>query len=59
MLNVAGSMSTSFGVAPRRTIQPAVAKNENVEVTTSSPGPMPSAIIATSNASVPEETPIA
>ena len=40
-LNVAGSMSTRTGRAPRRTTEPAVAKNEYVEVTTSSPGPMP------------------
>jgi len=38
---------------------PAEAKNEKGDVTTSSPGPTPSAISATSRASVPEETPIA
>jgi hypothetical protein len=36
-----------------------VAKKENGVVTTSSPGPMPSAISATSSASVPLETPTA
>jgi len=40
-------------------MQPAVAKNEYVLVTTSSPAPIPSAIIAASRASVPEETPMA
>ena len=52
-------MSTNTGVAPSRLTQPAVAKNEYVGVMTSSPGPMPSAISATSSASVPDETPIA
>ena len=59
MLNVTGSMSTNTGVAPSRLTQPAVAKNENVGVMTSSPGPMPSAISATSNASVPDDTAMA
>ena len=40
-LNVTGSISTNTGVAPRRLTHPAVAKNENVGVMTSSPGPMP------------------
>src|SRR6188508_1982241 len=52
-------MSTSFGVAPRRETAPAVAKNENVGVMTSSPGPTPSAISATSSASVPDDRPTA
>ena len=52
-------MSTSFGVAPTRETQPAVAKNENVGVMTSSPGPTPSAISATSSASVPDDRPTA
>ena len=56
MLNVTGSMSTNRGVAPSRLTQPAVAKNEYVGVMTSSPGPMPSAISATSSASVPDDT---
>ncbi len=38
---------------------PAEAKNEKGDVATSSPGPTPRAISATSRASVPEETPIA
>ena len=40
-------------------MQPAVAKNENGVVITSSPGPIPSPIKATSKASVPLDTPIA
>ena len=52
-------MSTSTGRAPVLAIEPAVAKNEYVLVMTSSPGPTPSAIRATSSASVPEETPMA
>ena len=41
-------------------MQPAVAKNEiGACVITSSPGPMSSAISATSSASVPDETPMA
>ena len=58
-LNVAGSMSTNTGRAPSRAIDPAVAKNEYGEVTTSSPGPIFSAISAASNASVPDDTPMA
>ncbi len=52
-------MSTSTGVAPTRTTAPAVAKNEYVVVTTSSPALMSSAISASSSASVPDETAIA
>ena len=59
MLNVSGSLSTSTGLAPTRTTQPAVAKNEYVGVITSSPGPMSIAISAASTASVPDERPIA
>ena len=59
MLNVPGSMSTSTGLAPTRTTQPAVAKNEYVGVITSSPGPMSSAIRAASTASVPDDRPMA
>ena len=59
MLNVSGSMSTSTGVAPSRATQPAVAKNEYVLVTTSSPGPMSSAMSAASTASVPDDRPSA
>jgi hypothetical protein len=40
-------------------MHPAVAKNEYGDVTTSSPGPTPSAINAASRASVPEDTPMA
>ena len=58
-ISVTGSTSTNTGVAPSRATDPAVAKNENVGVMTSSPGPTPSAIIETSSASVPDDTPIA
>ena len=47
MLNVSGRMSTNTGVAPTRAMHPAVAKNVNGVVITSSPGPIPSAIKAT------------
>src|SRR5262245_3819774 len=57
MLKVSGSMSTSTGCAPSRATQPAVAKNEYVLVTTSSPGPISSAISAASTASVPDDMP--
>ena len=50
-------MSTNTGRAPRRTTEPAEAKNEKVGVMTSSPGPISSAISAAISASVPEETP--
>ena len=59
MLKVAGSMSTKTGRAPSRAMAPAVAKNVYGVVTTSSPGPIPRAIIAASSASVPEEMPTA
>jgi hypothetical protein len=52
-------MSAKMGFAPRRATVPAVAKKVNGEVSTSSPGPMPRAISATSRASVPEDTPTA
>ncbi len=55
MLNVFGSMSTYTGRAPRMAIVSAVATKVNGVVTTSSPGPMPRAIIAIWSASVPEE----
>ena len=58
-LNVSGSMSTKIVRAPRRATAPAVEKNEYGDVTTSSPGPMPSAIMTASCASVPEDIPIA
>ena len=58
-LKVAGSMSANTGLAPTRWAQPAVAKKLNGVVTTSSPWPTPSAIRATSRASVPDDTPSA
>ena len=58
-IDVTGSTSTKTGVAPSRATDPAVAKNENVGVMTSSPGPIPSAISATTSASVPDDTPTA
>ena len=57
-LKVSRSMSQKSGRAPSRAIVPAVAKKVKGEVITSSPGPMPSAISASSSASVPEETPM-
>src|SRR5713101_5955296 len=52
-------MSTKTGVAPKRVIAPAVAKNVYGVVMTSSPGPVFSAIKQASKASLPEETPTA
>ena len=52
-------ISAKTGMAPRRMIEPAVAKNVYGEVITSSPGPTPEAISAISKASVPDETPTA
>ena len=52
-------MSANTSRAPVRTIDPPVAKNVNGLVTTASPGPMSSAINASSSASLPEATPIA
>ena len=57
-LNVAGSMSQNSGRAPLRAIVPAVAKNVNGLVMTSSPAPISSAISASNKASVPDDTPI-
>ena len=51
---VSGSMSTNTGRAPSSTIISAVAAKVNGVVTTSSPGPMPSAIRLISSASVPD-----
>ena len=51
-------MSQNTGRAPVRAMVPAVAKNVNGEVITSSPAPMPNAIKANNSASVPEETPM-
>jgi hypothetical protein len=53
-LNVEGSMSQKNGRAPSRATTPAVAKNVNGVVMTSSPGPMSSAMSASRSASVPE-----
>ena len=57
-LKVAGSMSQNSGRAPARAMVPAVAKKVNGLVITASPGPIPSAMSASSSASVPEDTPI-
>ena len=59
MLNVAGSMSQKTGFAPTLCTVPAVAKNVNGVVTTSSPRPMSSARSASKRASVPLAQPIA
>ena len=52
-------MSTNTGFAPRREMEPAVAKNVYGTVTTSSPAPTPQAMSANKIASVPEATPTA
>ena len=59
MLNVFGSMSTNTGLAPTLWIVPAVAKNVNGVVMTSSPWPQSSARSASSSASVPLAQPTA
>ena len=51
-------MSQNTGRAPARAMVPAVAKNVNGLVMTSSPAPISSAISASNNASVPDETPM-
>ena len=51
-------MSQKSGRAPTRAMVPAVAKNVKGLVITASPGPIPSAISATSSASVPEDSPM-
>jgi hypothetical protein len=56
---VSGSMSMRTALAPRRAMQVAVARKVYGVVTTSSPGPTPSAMRPTRIASVPEETPTA
>ena len=53
MLNVPGSISTNTGVPPALWIVPAVAKNVNGVVITSSPGLSASALSGRSSASVP------
>ena len=57
-LSVSGSISAKTGVAPRRAIASAVAKNVNAGQMTSSPAPMPIASITSTSASVPLATPI-
>ena len=59
MLNVVGSMSTNTGRAPSRHTAPAVAKNVKLGITTSSPGPIPSAINGNNSASLPDAQPTA
>src|SRR5262249_54158565 len=51
-----GSTSAQTGIAPTATMQLAEAMNVRVDVTTSSPGPMPSARNASSRATVPFAT---
>src|SRR6266571_2520096 len=53
MLKVSGSTSTNTGVPPALWIAPAVAKNVNGVVMTSSPGFRPSALSGSRSASVP------
>lgn len=50
------SISANTTRAPRRAALPAVEKNVNGVVTTSSPGPMPIAMNVASSASVPDNT---
>ena len=57
MQRVAGSMSTSTGFAPVPAIASSVAMNVLGTVTTSRPGPAPSATSASLSASVPLLTP--
>ena len=47
-----------YGIAPSLATTPAVAKNEYVDVMTSSPGLISSAMSASSNTSVPDDTAI-
>ena len=54
MLKVTGSMSTKTGCAPTRHTQLAVAKKVKLGKMTSSPAPIPSAIMANSRASLPD-----
>ena len=56
MLNVSGSTSAKTGVAPVKRTALAEATNEKDEVTTSSPGPMPSACRQRCRPAVPLET---
>ena len=52
-------MSANTGFAPSRHTALAVAKNVKLGTITSSPGPMPSAISASSSASLPDAQPTA
>ncbi len=54
MVAPSGSISTSTGFAPARSIAEAVATKVMVVVITSSPGPMSSAFSAMCSAAVPE-----
>ena len=55
-LSVSRSMSTKTGVAPTSTMTSPTEMNVRDSVMTSSPGPMPAAIIATWSAAKPELT---
>ncbi len=52
-------MSANTGLAPSRAIAPTVATKVNGVVMTSSPGPIPNPIKASSNASEPDAHPTA
>ena len=56
---MSGKISANTGLAPNRHTALAVAKKVKLGTITSSPGPMPSAMSASSNASLPEAQPIA
>jgi hypothetical protein len=56
-LSVTGSISAKTGVASRRAIASAVAKNVKAGQITSSPRPIPSASSTSTSASVPFATP--
>ena len=55
-LRVPGSTSTNTGVAPTLTIMFGAAKNVIAGVMTSSPGPMPHTVSASSSAAVADDT---
>ena len=59
MLNVSPRISANTGVAPSRVMHDTEAKNVKEGTMTSSPGPMPSAISDSNNASEPEAQPMA
>jgi len=58
-LKVRGLISTKTGVALLRQIEEAVAKKLKGVVITSSPSPIPKALMAKTRASVPEAQPMA